>query len=960
MDSGPVTSDSMAPSRFGRELAARVRPRIVPQRRHVHRQFVGAVGRASLGFGRAVGRAQAIRPVVGLDNLNSFALRPPTGFWRDDEEIITTSSAQLAGPTQPGPAVHDAPKKPTWTDEFLQSARSSVPGSSRGASALRTPTLRAVEPANDFVPSGDPKLDALRRMIGDGLTPIDIARRTTSTTNPALPDFVQPREPAGSRRAPTDEVVSAGSVDARGDSADVFEPDADQIDGTTDGMAGVAAFSPSDLARGDTAAGESTGPGRFADRLRPQVLDELPAGSTAKGRSATGSSRSSRDRNAGPTEQRPGPPSSPGASEPARRSPSRGRQSGQAGVNEGSASSRRSRRRHPEPVSRVESLKRLLQERGDLPPGPGSGAAGDAENGGSARRASRPAVDQRGSGPDSSRRRDGAGDSAATNSAGSDSAATNSAGSDRQALRLQRMMSTDPGSTLQTAGPGIDVQSAPVSTSSSIDLLEASDMPSVEGSVATMGMRSSTPWVRPRPTLPGSVPTGQPIALRRLTLPRAMSAVHRPERDSGLERKLAQSFTRIEDGKAQVGVNSVDQSSVRAEASTRQETSTGPGTSAPGNASARPEIERGQRYLRRQSPTSVSVPLAPGIDSDRPAFGPGRGPTESGQLASVATSDGSPPGLSRQSVVPSGPGALLEVLRRVAIEDGETSTPTTEPAAPRAEALAERFMGELSTNVRRRPAPLPTQFRPMAEVITGGQQVMLSTDDASRRALRAVGKVAATTGNVIHIDRASQAGAQVSEVIAHELTHVAHPSPSPRFFDDIDHSPEEKRAEAVGRIMARSPLAPTASVVTPSAGPLIRRRASRSAAGAGRSVSGVSASSSAPGTLNAESLAAQVSSGISTSAPRSTSDQIIRRFESASPSRSGFTLGSHRGTSDSALGQPDQVGEAAQVDAGLSSEEISTRIDSEVNRRLDMIVRNIEDRMIIELERRGGRSWGRF
>src|SRR5690606_573225 len=145
------------------------------------------------------------------------------------------------------------------------------------------------------------------------------------------------------------------------------------------------------------------------------------------------------------------------------------------------------------------------------------------------------------------------------------------------------------------------------------------------------------------------------------------------------------------------------------------------------------------------------------------------------------------------------------------------SAPPAGRAARRAAAavVAEQFMSELARSIRSRPTPLPTPFRPMAEAITGSDRVLLSTDAGSRRALRSVGKRAATTGNVIHLDRTPTPGRAINEVIAHELTHVAHPSPTPRFFDDIDDSPEERRAETVARVMASSPLAPTPGVIAP-------------------------------------------------------------------------------------------------------------------------------------------------
>ena len=134
------------------------------------------------------------------------------------------------------------------------------------------------------------------------------------------------------------------------------------------------------------------------------------------------------------------------------------------------------------------------------------------------------------------------------------------------------------------------------------------------------------------------------------------------------------------------------------------------------------------------------------------------------------------------------------------------SPPIVRTAAPSREHVAARFLTELSHGERRQPQPLPAPYRPMAEAITGHHRVLISTDDASRRALRAVNKVAATTGDVIHLAAPPVVGPRHTEVMAHELTHVAHPSPAPRFFADDDRGPEERRADEIARVIARSPL----------------------------------------------------------------------------------------------------------------------------------------------------------
>jgi len=272
------------------------------------------------------------------------------------------------------------------------------------------------------------------------------------------------------------------------------------------------------------------------------------------------------------------------------------------------------------------------------------------------------------------------------------------------------------------------------------------------------------------------------------------------------------------------------------------------------------------------------------------------------------------------------------------------------------EDLAERFLGQLAATVQRRPAPLPVSYQPMADVIASGQRVMLSTDGASRRALRSVGKVAATTNNVIHLDQAATSSPRVmDEVIAHELTHVAHPSAAPRFFDDIDDSPEERQAEAVARVMARSPLAPNASTVAPpatvgGAGPVARvqRRTARRHAG---STSGGSASGP---TISASALAASITQ---TQQPNDVQRQPsdVQRLDTGSVGSTGgstsTTAPSTRtkqggGTSTSSIGEQLQKDDAA-----------AEWFVDQLQRNFHRLVSDLEAQLIVELERRGGHHW---
>lgn len=260
-------------------------------------------------------------------------------------------------------------------------------------------------------------------------------------------------------------------------------------------------------------------------------------------------------------------------------------------------------------------------------------------------------------------------------------------------------------------------------------------------------------------------------------------------------------------------------------------------------------------------------------------------------------------------------------------------------------------MSELSATVQRRPDVLPSSYRPMADAITGGRRVLLSTDTSSRRALRAVGKVAATTNDTIHLDPTAAPRRRIDEVMAHELTHVAHPSATPRFFDDIDHSPEERKAEQVAEIIARSPLAPNAPassrapsrppVSSPNGNsPMIRRTTDTSSASATGThaalqakLASSSASTSSGGSagVNASALAASITNS---------SDRAVQRVTDASPSAPTI--------------QRKASGEGEQT----TIEDPEAWFIEQLDRNFDHIVHRLEQRMLLDFERRGGRMWG--
>ncbi len=347
----------------------------------------------------------------------------------------------------------------------------------------------------------------------------------------------------------------------------------------------------------------------------------------------------------------------------------------------------------------------------------------------------------------------------------------------------------------------------------------------------------------------------------------------------------------------------------------------------------------------------------------------------------------------RHSPIADGPGALLDVVRRSArrpalsadppVDDASAESSTLADdrspvgavdgrirgaavrrlpdegrprrAATAAAEIADRFMSELSQTIQRRPAPLPMPYRPMADVITPGRRVMLSTDDASRHALRSVGKVAATTDRVIHLDPEPLARHRLDEVIAHELTHVAHPSPTPRFFDDVDDSPEERRAEEVAKIMTSSPIAPGNSRPQPavqrrpagsvSQPDVIRRSpATTPPAPSATTSSGASSGSS----ISADALAARITG-------RSSPDTVRRRAEG------GVTPSGPRPSSAPTTGASNErapgAGARDDLTRYLDSDAGKAWFEKMLRSNTSLLMSLLEDRIIVEAERRGGRTW---
>lgn len=281
--------------------------------------------------------------------------------------------------------------------------------------------------------------------------------------------------------------------------------------------------------------------------------------------------------------------------------------------------------------------------------------------------------------------------------------------------------------------------------------------------------------------------------------------------------------------------------------------------------------------------------------------------------------------------------------------------------------MQRRFLDALAEQGGSKATALPDRFRPLARSLAG-RPILVSHDAASRAALRAVDRPAATLGNVVHLQRSPDSSPDTMEVLAHELVHAASAPTAPRFFGEPDRDHEEHRAHQVGRVARQAsveridpaslPLGKE-SVVLPR---IIQRTtdAPESSAAASRALSGMSGSgaSSAVG-LSAASPSVQRAPSGSSSTSGGPSGQAIDHTAGGYTAEvfggSGGVAGMvQRAMQDNIIRRDPSGG--ADLPSGLAADsDISTSL--RLN-QLDELIELIERRVINELERRGGRVRG--
>jgi hypothetical protein len=108
--------------------------------------------------------------------------------------------------------------------------------------------------------------------------------------------------------------------------------------------------------------------------------------------------------------------------------------------------------------------------------------------------------------------------------------------------------------------------------------------------------------------------------------------------------------------------------------------------------------------------------------------------------------------------------------RHATAADGTAGTPRS------------RWAAAVTARPLETPQPLPTAFHALARAVTGQPRPpRYTTGSATRSALAAAGALGATTGTVVHLPRSPATPADAA-VLAHELAHTRNPVRRPRFL----------------------------------------------------------------------------------------------------------------------------------------------------------------------------------
>ena len=698
------------PGVLGVGMAYRSRSQSVLGRHWSPSGVVGAVGRASVGFGLAVGRSSAIRPTVRFDDLNSAALRPSFDSWRlhrglhgsadrasdaardvlvrrtvpaNGNRSLSTRGAVPAVaarrvPIEPQRRHRDQLARPTWTDQIIQR---SAPGFVAVTSTDAAPT--PVVPA-DFVPTGDPKLDQLRLLVRQRERDAAGRGAASESHRPAGDRVPDPsRLDRQVRRTTAAEPMLTGGVDGPGRLVRAMRPEP-----TVTRSVPPARLGGPPAPRG-SAVGTSGG-ASGAPPVRRSVTGSRPGARRAR---PAGASRLEQLRAAlveqgilgaapeDPVEQLPSAVDSAPASVErpvGRRSPDTAARTGRVSSSEVDAT-----------TSSIAAAPAPSPAPPRTPPGSPLPDASQAERASASTPRSTPmSSPQAGTNPSV-----GAvalAERPTVSTAPSVETAPVTSQPDRQ-LRAQRLLRSglvaespappDASDGRRDRRPGSVTSAEAVPTASSVDPVLTSALP-------VLRMPNPPGPVAEAPVL-ARADSSPSTVVRRVTLPRALSRAHRPAPQHPIAAMRDDTGTARTDRASTIGlarVRTLQSAIVPTTADSPRPAALNSRSIVAATASPLLDVvRRSSSNVPTPDDVTPTVPLRPAA-GDRSAATDRPADTEPSERPSAA-----------------------------AIDDGSAEHRTQRPA----QRVAEQFMAVLSQTVQRTPAPLPTAYRPLADAIAG-------------------------------------------------------------------------------------------------------------------------------------------------------------------------------------------------------------------------------------------------
>jgi uncharacterized protein DUF4157 len=321
----------------------------------------------------------------------------------------------------------------------------------------------------------------------------------------------------------------------------------------------------------------------------------------------------------------------------------------------------------------------------------------------------------------------------------------------------------------------------------------------------------------------------------------------------------------------------------------------------------------------------------------------------------------------------------------VAVESESVPAGSGAVSAAPASSPEQRWRAAVKARPLEAPRQFPSNLRPLVARYAGDSAASYTTGPATRDALARAGALGATTGSVVHLPGAPAAAmsAELTGVLAHELTHARQPVGRPRFLLRA-HSgamdADERAAHTVGQ-QAAAGTAYSASQGGPAA--VVHRSISSLASAAGAAVP--PPGSVTPGLVdqlpvggasgNAVSEARSAGEGFASHATGTdaTARGLLAALAAADPSGAAELAGAASSAGAAGAAGSTAAGELAGVGrheagavssavaglgAGTTAAASAARSASDID--VERIIEAVEQRLLRQLERRGGRYAGVF